>query len=440
MSSSPQHNFLDRLTLATKFATALAVVLSIFVIFASVMVHIQTSAVGNGLSEQLSAKVLQHVNDDNRETVIKSVEEIIQSTMDGAATKVTIVMIVASIGVIFTVYMLFIKLVRQRIKELERRFVDVCEGEGDLRRRIDVHGKDGIDRLGGHFNRFLEKVHEIMIQVAQTTEELSTRTAHVNEINGTVAEGIAQQQSDTDRVATAMNQMTVSVQEVAKNVDAAAEAAQKAESEAQSGKETVGRNGISIRDLAEEVTSANGVIQGLKTDSEQIGTVLDVIRGIADQTNLLALNAAIEAARAGEQGRGFAVVADEVRTLAGRTQQSTEEIQTMIEQLQSAAINAVQVMDGGSERANNCVNNSASAGEALGRITTAVTSINEMNQQISIATKEQQSVTEEVDVSIVSINQASHNTVEKAQEAMSESQTLVRLTDQLKSVVNQFKV
>jgi methyl-accepting chemotaxis protein len=303
-----------------------------------------------------------------------------------------------------------------------------------------VHGIDGIDRLGGHFNRFLQKVHGIMIEVSRSTEELALRTVHVNEINRAVADGIMQQQSDTDRVATAMNQMMASVQEVTQNVGAAATAAQNAESEARSGKEIVGRNVVSIRDLADEVNRANGVIQGLRADSEQIGSVLEVIRGIAGQTNLLALNAAIEAARAGEQGRGFAVVADEVRTLAGRTQQATEEIQKMIEQLQGAAINAVEAMDEGSERAGVCVGNSSAAGDALSRITTAVSSINDMNQQIATAARQQQSVTEEVDVSIVRINQASHTSVEKAQDAMSESQELVRLTDKLKGAVNQFKV
>ena len=440
MSSSTQTGFLDRLTLAAKFATALAVVLTLFVTLASIMVRFQTSHVGEELVQQLTAEISQQIPVDNEDMLFDAIEGIIQPTMEGAAKRVTVVMVIASIGVILMVYLLFIKLVRQRIKVLESRFIDVCEGEGDLRYRIEVHGRDSLDRLAGHFNRFLQKVHKIMTEVSQSTDELASRTTRVNEINSAVADGIMQQQSDTGRVATAMNQMTASVQEVANNVNAAAEAAQSAESEARSGKEIVGRNGTSIRDLANEVNRANEVIQGLKSDSEQIGTVLDVIRGIAEQTNLLALNAAIEAARAGEQGRGFAVVADEVRTLAGRTQQSTEEIQKMIEQLQSAAINAVRVMDGGSARANDCVDNSSAAGVALDSITTAVTRINEMNQQIATASREQQSVTEEVDVSIVSISQASITTVEKAQEAMSESQELVKVTERLKSAVNQFKV
>jgi methyl-accepting chemotaxis protein len=443
MSSSPQSaqpKIFDRLTLAAKFAISLAIVLAIFVTLASMMVRLQTARVGQELSQQLALEVSQHLTEERQREAFTAIDGIIQPTMTGAATRVTIVMIIASIGVVLVVYLLFIKLVRQRLKVLERRFMDVCDGDGDLRQRIEVHGIDGIDRLGGHFNRFLQKVHGIMIEVSRSTEELALRTVHVNEINRAVADGIMQQQSDTDRVATAMNQMTASVQEVTQNVGAAATAAQNAESEARSGKEIVGRNVVSIRDLADEVNRANGVIQGLRADSEQIGSVLEVIRGIAGQTNLLALNAAIEAARAGEQGRGFAVVADEVRTLAGRTQQATEEIQKMIEQLQGAAINAVEAMDEGSERASVCVGNSSAAGDALSRITTAVSSINDMNQQIATAARQQQSVTEEVDVSIVRINQASHTSVEKAQDAMSESQELVRLTDKLKGAVNQFKV
>ncbi|MCW8827094.1 MAG: methyl-accepting chemotaxis protein, partial [Gammaproteobacteria bacterium] len=196
----------------------------------------------------------------------------------------------------------------------------------------------------------------------------------------------------------------------------------------------------SIGQLASEIENASAVIHQLESHSENIGGVLDVIKNIAEQTNLLALNAAIEAARAGEQGRGFAVVADEVRTLAGRTQQSTEEIQVMIEQLQSAAVDAVQVMNGGNERANECVVQASEAGDALSRITSAVAHINDLNRQISERVNEQEGMTEEVDDSIVNIKQTSFTSVTKAKEAISESEALVRLTDQLKEAVNQFKV
>ncbi|MCW9015117.1 MAG: HAMP domain-containing methyl-accepting chemotaxis protein [Gammaproteobacteria bacterium] len=431
---------MNRLSLAVKFASSLAIVLGIFFVIVAMLIQVQTSHISDVLMDELNTEVSQYISADKKNAVAAGIEGIVQPTIAGAATRVTIVMFVVLSGVVIGVYLLFIKLVRRRIQQLEGRFIDICDGEGDLRRRIEIHSQDGFDRLGAHFNRFVSKVHESMTQVYESTDELLLRTGHVSEISNVTANEIMRQQKDTDNVATAMNQMTDKVQEVSRNIEAAAEAAQNAETEAQNGKNIVGRTVVSIRELANEVNQANEVIHRLKSDSEGIGSVLDVIRGIADQTNLLALNAAIEAARAGEQGRGFAVVADEVRTLAGRTQQSTEEIQTMIQQLQSAALDAVQVMDGGNDRANASVENATEAGEALDKITAAVTHINEMNSQISTVTLDQQKMTEDIDLSIININQASHTTVTKAQEVMEESNELVKLTNKLKSAVNQFKV
>jgi methyl-accepting chemotaxis protein len=195
-----------------------------------------------------------------------------------------------------------------------------------------------------------------------------------------------------------------------------------------------------IGDLAKEVEKAAGVIQQLEGESKNIGSVLDVIKSIAEQTNLLALNAAIEAARAGEQGRGFAVVADEVRTLAGRTQESTSEIEEMITRLQSGANNAVKVMEEGKDMTQVGVEQAASAGEALQTINEAVTKISDMNTQIASAAEEQSAVTEEINRSIVNINQVAEQSATGAGHVASASDDLARLAEQLKGLVENFKV
>jgi methyl-accepting chemotaxis protein len=237
-----------------------------------------------------------------------------------------------------------------------------------------------------------------------------------------------------------MNEMTATAAEVARNAASAAEAAHHAEAEAQQGTKIVQNTIAAINSLSAEVGSANEVIKKLKADSEQIGKVLDVIRSIAEQTNLLALNAAIEAARAGEQGRGFAVVADEVRTLASRTQQSTAEIQKMIEILQSGAIDSVRVMEAGKLRAEEGAAQAAKAGDALARITRAVVTINQMNTQIASAAHEQSAVSHEIDNNVNNISQAATTPAEGAQRTVVESQELARLAKHLQELIKQYKV
>ncbi|THB70290.1 MAG: methyl-accepting chemotaxis protein [Gammaproteobacteria bacterium] len=215
---------------------------------------------------------------------------------------------------------------------------------------------------------------------------------------------VLSQKAEVDKVATAMTEMSATVHEVARNATEAAEAAQRADEETSKGKMVVSQAIEAIDLLASEVNDAAQVIHRLEQDSDEIGAVLDVIRGIAEQTNLLALNAAIEAARAGEQGRGFAVVADEVRTLAQRTQQSTQEIQNMIERLQSGAQDAVKAMEQGRSRAQVGVEQAAEAGTSLETIAQAVGTISDMNTQIATAAEEQSVVAEEINLNIVSIS------------------------------------
>jgi methyl-accepting chemotaxis protein len=251
---------------------------------------------------------------------------------------------------------------------------------------------------------------------------------------------VRQQQNEIDQVATAMNEMTATVQEVARNAEQAAQAAQQADHSAQNGASVAGSARREITGLVDEVETSAGVIQELQSESENIGMVLDVIRGIAEQTNLLALNAAIEAARAGEQGRGFAVVADEVRTLASRTQKSTEEIHHMIERLQSGASNAVKVMTQARGKGQGGVGEMGRVTDTLGEIARAVASINDMNTQIASAAEEQSAVAEEINRNVSNISQGSAQSAQGTEQTAFASMELARLAADLQTLVARFKV
>ncbi len=250
--------------------------------------------------------------------------------------------------------------------------------------------------------------------------------------------GIRQQQSETDQVATAITEMAASVQEVARNAQNTADAADKADAEAREGRQVVADTSTAIGRLAAEVEKASSVIQQLEASSSEITSVLDVIRGIAEQTNLLALNAAIEAARAGEQGRGFAVVADEVRTLASRTQQSTQEIQSMIEKLQDGARSAVKVMNLSREQADSSVEQARNAAQSLDSITRSVSVITDMSTQIATAVEEQSAVGEEINRNIVSIRHISDANAETGTQSESAAQHVAQLAAGLQQLAAQF--
>jgi len=321
-----------------------------------------------------------------------------------------------------------------------RDSVESIERDSDLTKRINITTQDELGFLAHSFNSMLDKFHTSIQEVSKTSRQLAKSANEMSLVTAQSADSVQTQRHELDMVATAMNEMTATVVEVAKNAADAADAAQHTDNQSQAGLIVVNNTVNSIVGLASEIEHATVVVKNLDADSNQIGTILDVIKSIAQQTNLLALNAAIEAARAGEQGRGFAVVADEVRTLAGRTQTSTEEIQRMIEKLQGGAKQAVQVMLDSQQYADDSVEQAKSAGEVLQNITAAVSTITDMNRQIATAAEEQSAVSEEINCNIVNINVAADETSQGAKSTSAESEKLAQMAQRLSDLVQTFKI
>lgn len=312
--------------------------------------------------------------------------------------------------------------------------------QGDLTTNIAVCSKDETGQLLSAMQRMQQSLRELVNQITAATSQLGSTTVQMSDVTHQTSDGARQQEAETDQLATAINQMAATVEDVARNAQEAAQAAQQADQQAGSGKEVV-NEAINMMDtLVTEITEATGVVNELEAETKNIGSVLDVIRDIAEQTNLLALNAAIEAARAGEQGRGFAVVADEVRTLASRTQESTQEIQQMIERLQSGANRAVSFMERSEERSQSSAAKAGNAGESLVSIANAVATIMEMNTQIASAAEEQSSVTNELNRNVTNIRDVAGETAHSAQLTFDATGELQGLSDQLQGLVGRFAV
>jgi len=317
---------------------------------------------------------------------------------------------------------------------------DIAAGDGDLTQRLNEDGNNELARLGRAFNIFAEKIRGVIIDVTHSTETLSLSADEMSSIAQSTRMSVDQQKSGVEQVAAAINEMSASVQEVATNTSDAAHSAMEADDQAKHINIIVDDTIKSVSKLASEVERIGSVINELQNQTQNIDTVLDVIKGIAEQTNLLALNAAIEAARAGEQGRGFAVVADEVRTLASRTQDSTQEIQEIIESLQSGANSAVDAMKTGREEAEVTLQKAGEAGSSLVNITRAIESISAMNTQIATSAQEQSSVANDINQNISSISVLADQSAEGVTNSQNVSGKLSTLSNHLHSLVSQFKV
>jgi len=318
--------------------------------------------------------------------------------------------------------------------------LEIAEGDGDLTARLPDDSRDELGELAGNFNHFVEKLQGIITTVQASVTQLATAAEELTMVTSENQQSVQRQLAETGQVATAMDEMTSTLQEVAGNVSNTAHAAEETRNEATQGREAEGRALAAISALGEDLRQTADVIDTVGQTSETVDTVVEVINAIAEQTNLLALNAAIEAARAGEQGRGFAVVADEVRTLAGRTRESTEEIRQTVEQLRGSTLQAVERMNRSRSEADNVVDLAQQVDQVFERITGRVQNMDEMSGQIATATEEQTAVAGEIAHNIVNLKDQSGHIATSTEQLNSAAAELAQLASGLQSQVGQFKV
>ncbi|WP_273050451.1 methyl-accepting chemotaxis protein, partial [Pseudoalteromonas sp.] len=312
------------------------------------------------------------------------------------------------------------------LKQMQLALENIACGQGDLTQRLNIESQDEMGSLARSFNTFISKIHNTVLAVVGSAEQVRTETANLRTITASVLNEASNQQVESEQVAAAVNEMSTTSDNVSHNANDAASATSNANNDANVAKATIEETISLINQLVTDISASSDVINTLEQDVTNIATVLDVIRGIADQTNLLALNAAIEAARAGEQGRGFAVVADEVRSLASRTQDSTGEINAMIEKLQQGTNQAVSAMQASTKSGQQTIEHSRGASQSVQRINDAVTIINDMNMQIATAATQQSQVSEDVNINVQRIAASSGNMLEKVDHAERACQALAQ--------------
>nr|WP_053269499.1 methyl-accepting chemotaxis protein [Pseudomonas chlororaphis] len=361
-----------------------------------------------------------------------------QSNKAGTLVELGLGLLAAVLGLLLV--WLMARSVTRPILGVAHMLEDIASGEGDLTRRLAYDKQDELGQLAGWFNRFLDKLQPIIAEVKRSVQDARGTADQSSAIATQTSAGMEQQYRQVDQVATASHEMSATAQDVARSAAQAAQAARDADQATRQGLSVIDRTTASIDHLAADMSTAMTQVEGLAANSEKIGTVLEVIRAIAEQTNLLALNAAIEAARAGEAGRGFAVVADEVRNLARRTQESVEETRQVIEELQSGTQDVVGSMGNSHRQAQGSVEQVGQAVTALRQIGDAVTVISDMNLQIASAAEEQSAVAEEINNNVATIRDVTESLSEQANESARVSQSLNSLANQQQSLMDQFRV
>jgi methyl-accepting chemotaxis protein len=335
---------------------------------------------------------------------------------------------------------LIVRSISRPLQQTVEAMANIASAEGDLTRQLQVSGRDELTSLALHFNAFTDKLRRVIGEMLGVAQLLDHAAQSLSDSASAGQQQSGQQSQQMEHVATAINEVAYSVQDVAKNAEHAATEVRSAEQQAEEGLQSIDRSLSQIDQLSTTIAQAVSAIQSLAEDSTRIGRVLEVIRAIAEQTNLLALNAAIEAARAGEQGRGFAVVADEVRLLAQRTQQSTSEIQVMIEQLQSKSGAAVSAINDSSQASRLTVEQASQAGASLNQIARTLRNISGLGASIASATLQQSQVVDEINQTVTQTASLAHSNAQTAEESNSASQHLGQVARQLNHLLGQFRV
>ncbi len=351
----------------------------------------------------------------------------------------SILIIIGSIVISILTSWFIVANLRNRVTFLRETIGEAAKNLS-LNTRINMDGKDELTDIGVSFNQFIEKVHASIDQVAKSARDLATMSDNVADQAHHTQNNCVSQRDRTVQVATAIHELGATVNEIASNAAQAAEVAREATHRSADGRDVVNQAQLRITELSNELQQATGVVEALASQINAISSTLDTIRSISDQTNLLALNAAIEAARAGEQGRGFAVVADEVRTLASRSAASTEEIQEVIDKLQAESKRAVTVMEKGREKSVQVVEYANKANDSLEQINGHIDQISDQNIQVATATEEQASVVEDINRNVEDINQLTMQTTDIAGQLNQSSASLQKLSSQLDKLVGQFRL
>ncbi|WP_213994771.1 methyl-accepting chemotaxis protein [Arsukibacterium sp.] len=376
---------------------------------------------------------------DSLDTQVSIMQQRVDSSLSASLTRSVITALLALI-IITLLALLVVGSIIKPLKNAVTAMANIAQGGGDLTHRLSVSGNDELSQLAQAFNRFAQQVRDLVAQVASSSTTLTQSASSLEKIMAQSEKGVTRQQSESDQVATAMNEMAASAQEVADSAMQASTAAAGAEELVTNSKVTLNNTVGVIDGLAKQVSHGVEVIGELSHESDNIGGVLDVIRSIADQTNLLALNAAIEAARAGEAGRGFAVVADEVRTLASRTQKSTQEIQQMIQRLQAGISAAINLIENLRQSSTNSVAEIHQVELALNSISAAVITINNMNAQIATAAEQQTHVSGAINENIHQIVVVTEEAAAGTRTAGDTSRKLNNLAAELNQLVGSYRV
>nr|WP_137803937.1 methyl-accepting chemotaxis protein [Pseudomonas sp. G(2018)] len=351
-----------------------------------------------------------------------------------------VVATVISVVIIIALLSMLIRILIQPLHVMTRAMADIADGEGDLTKRLTIVNNDEFGTLGTAFNRFVERIHGSIREVSSATGQVNEVALRVVAASNSSMFNSDQQASRTSSVAAAINQLGAAAQEIARNAAQASNQASDARSLAEDGQQVVDRSIVAMNQLSSMLSASSSNIESLNSKTVNIGQILEVITSISQQTNLLALNAAIEAARAGEAGRGFAVVADEVRNLAHRTQESAQQVQTMIEELQVGARESVSTMSDSQRHSQDSVEIANQAGERLSSVTRRIGEIDGMNQSVATATEEQTAVVESINVDITEINTLNQEGVENLQSTLRACADLEQQAARLKQLVGSFRI